>query len=106
MTPAGTSNELDVQNEWEENTHTHTHTPIGDFIICYQDTCIQHVCIYEHRMISIGRLIVVEIEITYDLKQGQIGPSRCSYLQKVRDTVIHLKVDEEIGKQVEDHMRR
>ena len=26
MTPAGTSNELYVQNEWEENTHTHTHT--------------------------------------------------------------------------------
>ena len=26
MTPAGTSNELDVQNEWEENTHTHTRT--------------------------------------------------------------------------------
>ena len=26
MTPAGTSNELDVQNEWEEDTHTHTHT--------------------------------------------------------------------------------
>ena len=25
MTPAGTSNELDVQNKWEENTHTHTH---------------------------------------------------------------------------------
>ena len=25
VTPAGTSNELDVQNEWEENTHTHTH---------------------------------------------------------------------------------
>ena len=24
MTPAGTSDELDVQNEWEENTHTHT----------------------------------------------------------------------------------
>ena len=23
MTPAGTSNKLDVQNEWEENTHTH-----------------------------------------------------------------------------------
>ena len=23
MTPAGTSNERDVQNEWEENTHTH-----------------------------------------------------------------------------------
>ena len=25
VTPAGTSNELDVQNEWEENTHT----PLG-----------------------------------------------------------------------------
>ena len=24
MTPADTSNELDVQNEWEENTHTQT----------------------------------------------------------------------------------
>ena len=24
MTPAGTSNELDVQNGWEENTDTHT----------------------------------------------------------------------------------
>ena len=23
MAPAGTSNELDVQDEWEENTHTH-----------------------------------------------------------------------------------
>ena len=26
MTPAGTSNELDVQNGWEENTHTHCGT--------------------------------------------------------------------------------
>ena len=27
VTPAGTSNELYVQNKWEENTHTHnTHT--------------------------------------------------------------------------------
>ena len=24
MAPAGTSNELDVQNEYEENTHTHS----------------------------------------------------------------------------------
>ena len=24
VTPAGTSNELDVQHKWEENTHTHT----------------------------------------------------------------------------------
>ena len=28
MTPAGTSNELDVQNEWEENTHTHISTEV------------------------------------------------------------------------------
>ena len=26
MTPAGTSNELDIQNEWEEITTQHTHT--------------------------------------------------------------------------------
>ena len=25
VTPAGTSNELDVQNVWEEIIHTHTH---------------------------------------------------------------------------------
>ena len=25
VTPASTSNELDVQNEWEENTQTHTY---------------------------------------------------------------------------------
>ena len=24
VTPAGTSNKFDVQNKWEENTHTHT----------------------------------------------------------------------------------
>ena len=28
MTPAGTSNELDVQNKWEENTHTHSYTDL------------------------------------------------------------------------------
>ena len=32
MTPAGTSNELDVQNGWEENTHTHTHLYEGLFL--------------------------------------------------------------------------
>ena len=30
VTPAGTSNELDVQNEWEENTHTHRHNATGE----------------------------------------------------------------------------
>ena len=28
VTPAGTSNELDVQNVWEENIHTHAHTKL------------------------------------------------------------------------------
>ena len=30
VTPAGTSNELDVQNEWEENTHTHTRSLLAE----------------------------------------------------------------------------
>ena len=30
---SGTSNELDVQNEWEENTHTQTGTAqVGDIL--------------------------------------------------------------------------
>ena len=32
MTLAATSNELDVQNEWEENPHTKIG---GDFLVCY-----------------------------------------------------------------------
>ena len=34
MTPAGTSNELDVQNEWEENTHIRI-KPLHDIIAMY-----------------------------------------------------------------------
>ena len=34
VTPAGTSNELDVQNGWEENTHTHTRWPIP-LVVCW-----------------------------------------------------------------------
>ena len=37
MTPAGTSNELDVQNEWEENTHTHTHTVYSSNVLFRQE---------------------------------------------------------------------
>ena len=43
MTPASTSNELDVQNEWEENTQTHTHKhKEGDKTECgnYRDTSL------------------------------------------------------------------
>ena len=35
VTPAGTSNELDVQHEWEENTHTHTHCYLSVYYIQY-----------------------------------------------------------------------
>ena len=35
MTPAGTSNELDVQNEWEENTYVHIHTRTRKLSIQY-----------------------------------------------------------------------
>ena len=41
MTPAGTSNELDVQNEWEENTHTRcssTHTTTFVCSVLYVNT--------------------------------------------------------------------
>ena len=32
MTPAGTSNELDVQNEWEEKTHTTYEEPVFEIV--------------------------------------------------------------------------
>ena len=38
MTPAGTSNELDVQNGWEENTHT-PGLPAGCIHECYAIKC-------------------------------------------------------------------
>ena len=41
MTPAGMSNELDVQNGWEENTHTHT-------ISSYCETCYIFILILVH----------------------------------------------------------
>ena len=34
MTPAGTSNGLDVQNEWEEKTHTHTEREREECLMC------------------------------------------------------------------------
>ena len=36
VTPAGTSNELDVQNEWEENTKNtyNSHEEIRGWILC------------------------------------------------------------------------
>ena len=43
MTPAGTSNELDVQNGWEENTHTHTILGFFDSTPADSNVCILHV---------------------------------------------------------------
>ena len=37
MTPAGTSNELDVQNGWEENTHTQQYALV-DYYCCFHLT--------------------------------------------------------------------
>ena len=39
MTPAGTSNELDVQNEWEENTHTNTHKHYTTTVAVSREEC-------------------------------------------------------------------
>ena len=62
MTPAGTPNELDVQNEWEENTHTHTHICqknieghlIGLEILVYRQPraiCTQRHSIYDNSVL-------------------------------------------------------
>ena len=37
VTPAGTSNELDVQNEWEENIHAHS--TVSRYCILLQQLC-------------------------------------------------------------------
>ena len=44
VTPAGTFNELDVQNKWEENTQTHKHiqTRINTYIPPWEDQCEWH----------------------------------------------------------------
>ena len=39
VTPTGISNELDVQNKWEENTHTHTQVSL---IPPWEDQCEWH----------------------------------------------------------------
>ena len=44
QTPAGTSNELDVQNGWEENTHTHRGADCCD---CTKNTTRKNIQISE-----------------------------------------------------------
>ena len=69
MTPVGTTNELDVQNEWEENTHTHTNDDpprsdgcfflyilalqyVCDFLIRLLPQCVQHASAYPGSSVS------------------------------------------------------
>ena len=42
MTPAGTSNELDVQNGWEENTHTHTQSMFVELFLVFYPRLIEY----------------------------------------------------------------
>ena len=48
MTPAGTSNELDVQNGWEENTQKNTHVWIDLHALIVNN--------FEHRVLRIERI--------------------------------------------------
>ena len=60
MTPAGTSNELDVQNEWEENTHTHTHYRMfGESA----DLCFLSRAFLFTRRVGIVKNLIRELEI-------------------------------------------
>ena len=49
VTPAGTSNELDVQNEWEENPQ-HTHTYVLIWISMYYFMIKQSILPNEDRL--------------------------------------------------------
>ena len=44
VTPAGTSNELDVQNGWEENTHTHCYNMHTESVLCIH----AYILLYTH----------------------------------------------------------
>ena len=44
-TPAGTSNELDVQNIWEENPHTKIHTHTHGYVCVFIKLHITCVCV-------------------------------------------------------------
>ena len=69
MTPAGTSNELCVQNEWEENTHTHTHTvtfynkSAGTFYCVYVYVCLCFLPIHSGH----------QVRWTYHTNRGHTG---------------------------------
>ena len=48
VTPAGTSNELDVQNEWEENTPTLDVLNCNTVMILAKSLIIHTLCMYKH----------------------------------------------------------
>ena len=55
VTPAGTSNELDVQNKWEENTHN-THTTVIPPHLCVQKGAVfdDTVAVFDDNVIVLG----------------------------------------------------
>ena len=71
MTPAGTSNELDVQNEWEENTHTHI--PGSQKVYMRSDFSLDTACMigyYQITPLNVDQLIQeMEAPIAYSVHQ-------------------------------------
>ena len=67
MTPAGTSNELDVQNEWEENTHT----VLESFYSYYEYHVWSHihVCLVTH----IARVWINRVRLPILHARGQLN---------------------------------
>ena len=70
MTPAGTSNEFDIQNKWEENTQQTQRTPSGS-----------------------GKYIEFGLRIEAGADSTTIIAQIVDIIQQVRDTDIHLSVD-------------
>ena len=62
MTPAGTSNELDVQNGWEENTHTHSSVLVFTYVFVCIVTAVCIVVVYVPSIISSSALLVVSMK--------------------------------------------
>ena len=62
MTPAGTSNELDVQNGWEENTHTHTL-----LVVSYEESF--------PRNFGVGGVKTISWKISSGARSEDLGPS-------------------------------
>ena len=74
MTPAGTSDELDVQNGWEENTHTHSmYCCTGTAAVFVQHIDIMYIQSADHPISYLDTLIKTGSEsIEATLRRRQI----------------------------------